>query len=39
MYMSKVLPNAIKVAFTGTPLIKEKKGLESEKTHIKNLDH
>ncbi|MCS4470119.1 HsdR family type I site-specific deoxyribonuclease [Clostridium botulinum] len=37
MYMSKVLPNAIKVAFTGTPLIKEKKGLESEKNTYKKF--
>lgn len=35
-YMERVLPNSIKIAFTGTPLIKQKKGLESSKnTYLK----
>lgn len=41
IYMNKVLPNAVKIAFTGTPLIKkpkknDKRNIESEKnTYVK----
>lgn len=30
-YMNKVLPNAVKIAFTGTPLIKDKKKMTTAK--------
>lgn len=31
IYMNRVLPNAKKIAFTGTPLLNKKKGIESAK--------
>ena len=36
-YMTNVLPNAAKIAFTGTPLIKQKIGLESAKNTYKKF--